>query len=51
LTFTVGSTAELAFEGMVRGDQIAGTFTDAAGARKEWSAERTKRGARRELRE
>jgi hypothetical protein len=51
LAFTVGHTAELAFEGVVRGDQITGTFTDTAGARKEWSAERTKRGARRELRE
>jgi SAM-dependent methyltransferase len=51
LAFSVGNTAEVAFEGVVRGDQITGTFTDAAGARKEWSAERTKRGARRELRE
>lgn len=51
LAFTIGNAADHAFEGVVLGDRITGTFTDSAGARQEWSAERTKRGVRRELRE
>jgi SAM-dependent methyltransferase len=51
LAFTIGNAGELSFEGVVHGDRIAGTFTDAGGTAHEWSAERTKRGVRRELRE
>ncbi|MGH7515901.1 MAG: SAM-dependent methyltransferase [Gemmatimonadales bacterium] len=49
LSFALGNSGELRFQGVVKGNQVSGTFTDRAGAEKEWSAERTKRGARKEL--
>ncbi len=49
LSFTLGNAAELRFEGTVKGNQATGTFTDRDGASTPWSAERTKRGARKEL--
>jgi hypothetical protein len=49
LSFALGNSGELRFQGVVKGNQVSGTFTDGSGAGKEWSAERTKRGARKEL--
>jgi SAM-dependent methyltransferase len=49
LTFVLGHRGQLKFSGTVRGNQISGTFTDGGGPEKAWSAERTKRGSRKEL--
>jgi SAM-dependent methyltransferase len=49
LSFRVGNADELRFDGTVKGGLISGTFTDSNGAEGSWSAERTRRGARREL--
>ncbi|MGH7630625.1 MAG: methyltransferase domain-containing protein [Gemmatimonadales bacterium] len=49
LSFALGNAGELRFQGVVKGDQAGGTFTDRDGAPQPWSAERTKRGARKEL--
>ena len=51
LAFSVGNASDLKFEGTVRGNQVTGTYTDAGGATHDWSAERVRRGLRRELRE
>jgi precorrin-6B methylase 2 len=51
LDFSLGNSGDLAFEGVVRGNRISGTFTDPGGATHNWSAERTRRGPRRELRQ
>ncbi|HET8624094.1 MAG TPA: class I SAM-dependent methyltransferase [Gemmatimonadales bacterium] len=50
LSFQLGNSGELVFEGVVKGDRLSGTFSDGSGAEKEWSAERTKRSPRKELR-
>ena len=49
LSFTLGNAGERRFHGTVQGDRLAGTFADSSGAEKEWSADRTKRGVRKEL--
>ncbi len=49
LSFVLGNAGELRFQGVVKGNQVSGTFTDREGPSKPWSAERTKRGARKEL--
>jgi SAM-dependent methyltransferase len=49
LSFRLGNAGELRFEATVRGNQAAGTFSDRGGAEQEWAAERTRRGARKEL--
>jgi SAM-dependent methyltransferase len=49
LTFSLGNAGELRFEGTVEGKQVTGTFTDGSGVQQEWSAERTRRGVRKEL--
>jgi SAM-dependent methyltransferase len=49
VSFALGNSGELRFQGVVKGNQVGGTFTDGSGAEKEWSAERTKRGTRKEL--
>jgi SAM-dependent methyltransferase len=49
LSFTLGTAGELRFEGTVTGNQVTGTFTGKDGASQQWSAERAKRGPRKEL--
>jgi precorrin-6B methylase 2 len=49
LTFEVGNAGELRFEGTVSGNQIRGTMTQRGGSPVSWSAERTKKGTRKEL--
>lgn len=51
ITFSIGNTGSLRFEGTVRGNEVTGTYRDAGGENREWSAQRTRRGTRRELRE
>ena len=49
LSFASGNAGELRFEGTVDGDKVSGMFTDRSGTRRQWSAERPKRRARKEL--
>ena len=49
LSFQLGNSGELRFEGVVKGDRVSGMFRDGSGAEKEWSAERTRRSPRKEL--
>jgi SAM-dependent methyltransferase len=49
LSFTLGNSGEVRFEGAVRGDQLSGTVRNGSQGEKAWSAERTKRGKRAEL--
>jgi SAM-dependent methyltransferase len=49
LSFALGDAGEDRFQGVVRADEIRGTFTDGSGSEREWSAKRTKRGVRKEL--
>ena len=49
LTFSLGNAGELRFEGTVEGNQVSGTFTDGSGVQQEWSAQRTRRGVRKDL--
>ncbi len=47
LTFAIGNSGELRFGGTLRGETVSGTYTDRDGATHEWSAKRSKRGARK----